>query len=47
MSDQAPAAFGGTVGKGEYADMQTFLGNGNVASIQKQLQTDAAAAYAG
>lgn len=45
MSDQAPAAFGGTVGKGEYADLQAFLGNGDVAAAQKQLQADASAAY--
>jgi multiple sugar transport system substrate-binding protein/alpha-glucoside transport system substrate-binding protein len=45
MSDQAPAAFGGTVGKGEYADLQSFLANGNVAAAQRQLQADAAAAF--
>ena len=41
MSDQAPAAFGGTANEGEWADLQTFLGNGNVAATQKQLETDA------
>lgn len=45
MSDQAPAAFGGTVGKGEYADMQTFLSTGNIAATEKVLQKDATAAY--
>ena len=45
MSDQAPAAFGGTVGSGEYADLQAFLGNGNVAATQQKLQSDAQAAY--
>ena len=41
MSDQAPAAFGGTANEGEWADLQTFLGNGNVAAAQKQLEADA------
>ena len=45
MSDQAPAAFGGTVGKGEYGDLQAFLASGNVAATQQKLQADAAAAY--
>ncbi len=44
MSDQAPAAFGGTPNKGEWADLQTFLGNGNVAAAQAQLESDAKAA---
>jgi alpha-glucoside transport system substrate-binding protein len=44
MSDQAPAAFGGTPNQGEWADLQTFLGNGNVAAAQAQLEKDAAAA---
>lgn len=44
MSDQAPAAFGGTPNKGEWADLQTFLSNGDVAAAQKQLEADAVAA---
>jgi hypothetical protein len=44
MSDQAPAAFGGTPNQGEWADLQTFLGDGNVAAAQAQLEKDAAAA---
>ncbi len=43
MSDQAPAAFGGTPNKGEWRDLQTFLSNGDVAAAQKQLEKDAAA----
>ncbi len=43
MSDQAPAAFGGTPNKGEWADLQTFLRNGDVKSAQKQLEQDASA----
>jgi alpha-glucoside transport system substrate-binding protein len=43
MSDQAPAAFGGTPNKGEWADLQTFLGNGDVAAAQTQLEKDAVA----
>ena len=44
MSDQAPAEFGGTPNKGEWKDLQTFLGNGNVAAAQSQLEADAKAA---
>jgi alpha-glucoside transport system substrate-binding protein len=44
MSDQAPAEFGGTPNKGEWKDLQTFLGNGNVAAAQAQLEKDASAA---
>jgi ABC-type glycerol-3-phosphate transport system substrate-binding protein len=44
MSDLAPAAFGGTPNKGEWADLQTFLGNGDIAGAQKQLEADAVAA---
>jgi len=47
MSDQAPAAFGGTPNKGEWADLQSFLGNGNVSAAQQKLEHDAAAAYGG
>lgn len=46
MSDQAPAAFGGTQGVGEWKDLQDFLKNpDDVAGAQKQLETDAAKAY--
>ena len=44
MSDQAPASFGGTPNKGEWADLQTFLRNGDVAAAQQQLEKDASAA---
>jgi multiple sugar transport system substrate-binding protein/alpha-glucoside transport system substrate-binding protein len=48
MSDQAPAAFGGTSGKGEWKDLQDFLSNPkNVAGTQAKLEADAAKAYAG
>jgi len=45
MSDQAPAAFGGTPNKGEWGDLQTFLKTGDVKATQQQLEKDAAAAY--
>ncbi|GAA1903354.1 ABC transporter substrate-binding protein [Streptantibioticus ferralitis] len=46
MSDQAPAAFGGTKGEGEWKDLQDFLANpGNVAGAQRALEADAAKAY--
>ncbi|MER5544995.1 ABC transporter substrate-binding protein [Streptomyces sp. CG4] len=46
MSDQAPQAFGGTPGKGEWKDLQDFLKNpADVAGAQAQLEKDAAAAY--
>ncbi|MFD7135423.1 ABC transporter substrate-binding protein [Streptomyces sp. NPDC059894] len=46
MSDQAPQAFGGTPGKGEWKDLQDFLKNPtDVAGIQRKLESDAAAAY--
>ncbi|MEU3254909.1 ABC transporter substrate-binding protein [Streptomyces sp. NPDC006997] len=46
MSDQAPQAFGGTPGKGEWKALQDFLKNpGDVAGTQQQLEADAAAAY--
>jgi len=44
MSDQEPASFGGTPNKGEWADLQTFLANGNVSAAQAKLERDAAAA---
>lgn len=46
MSDQAPQAFGGTPGKGEWKDLQDFLKNPtDVAGTQTQLEKDAAAAF--
>jgi alpha-glucoside transport system substrate-binding protein len=46
MSDQAPQAFGGTPGKGEWKDLQDFLKNpSDVAGTQAKLGKDAAAAY--
>jgi multiple sugar transport system substrate-binding protein/alpha-glucoside transport system substrate-binding protein len=46
MSDQAPAAFGGTKGAGEWKDLQDFLADpGDVAGAQKKLEADAAKAY--
>jgi ABC-type glycerol-3-phosphate transport system substrate-binding protein len=44
MSDQAPAAFGGTPNQGEWAALQTFLQNGDVKAAQTKLEADAAAA---
>ncbi|MGC3002740.1 ABC transporter substrate-binding protein [Streptomyces sp. G35A] len=46
MSDQAPQAFGGTPGKGEWKALQDFLKNPkDVAGTQARLEADAAAAY--
>ncbi|MER6527860.1 extracellular solute-binding protein [Streptomyces sp. NPDC001508] len=46
MSDQAPQAFGGTPGKGEWKALQDFLKNpSDVTGAQAQLEKDAAAAY--
>ncbi|CAM5262492.1 Carbohydrate ABC transporter substrate-binding protein OS=Streptomyces alboniger OX=132473 GN=CP975_13480 PE=4 SV=1 [Streptomyces alboniger] len=46
MSDQAPAAFGGTQGIGEWKDLQDFLKNpSDVAGAQRKLEADAAKAY--
>ncbi|WP_405644833.1 ABC transporter substrate-binding protein [Streptomyces sp. NBC_00019] len=46
MSDQAPAAFGGTQGTGEWKDLQDFLSNpSDVAGAQRKLEADAAKAY--
>lgn len=48
MSDQAPAAFGGTKGQGEWKDLQDFLAKpADVAGAQAKLETDAAKAYGG
>ncbi|WP_435224638.1 ABC transporter substrate-binding protein [Streptomyces sp. Tue6028] len=48
MSDQAPQAFGGTPGKGEWKALQDFLKNPkNVAGTQAKLEADATAAYKG
>jgi ABC-type glycerol-3-phosphate transport system substrate-binding protein len=43
MSDQAPAAFGGTPNKGEWAALQNFLKTGNVAAAQQTLEREAKA----
>ncbi len=46
LSDQAPAAFGGTQGVGMWKDLQDFLRNPqDVAGAQRQLEADAAKAY--
>jgi len=46
MSDQAPAAFGGTAGSGEWGDLQTFLRNtSDISGIEAKLEADAKAAY--
>ncbi|HXY81771.1 MAG TPA: extracellular solute-binding protein [Gaiellaceae bacterium] len=46
MSDEQPPAFGATTGQGEWGIFQTFLKNpSDVAGIQSQLETAAAAAY--
>ncbi|WP_121747260.1 extracellular solute-binding protein [Streptomyces sp. E2N166] len=48
MSDQAPQAFGGTPGKGEWKALQDFLKNPeDIAGTQQRLEADAAAAYGG
>ncbi|MFI8944927.1 ABC transporter substrate-binding protein [Streptomyces sp. NPDC053750] len=48
MSDQAPQAFGGTPGKGEWKILQDFLKNPkDVAGAQAKLEAAAAAAYGG
>ncbi|MFC5632959.1 ABC transporter substrate-binding protein [Streptomyces bullii] len=48
MSDQAPQAFGGTPGKGEWKILQDFLKNPqDVAGTQRKLEAEAAAAYGG
>ncbi|OIV39126.1 sugar ABC transporter substrate-binding protein [Mangrovactinospora gilvigrisea] len=47
MSDQSPAAFGGTKGQGEWKDLQDFLAKpSDVAGAQRKLEADAAKAYA-
>ncbi|MFI8101760.1 ABC transporter substrate-binding protein [Streptomyces sp. NPDC086023] len=46
MSDQAPAAFGGTPGAGEWKALQDFLKNPeDVAGVQERLEADAVKAY--
>jgi alpha-glucoside transport system substrate-binding protein len=46
MSDQAPAAFGGTKGKGEWKALQDFLKNPkDVAGTQSALEASASKAY--
>jgi alpha-glucoside transport system substrate-binding protein len=46
MSDQAPAAFGGTAGAGEWADLQDWVRNpSDIAGVEARLEADAKAAY--
>ncbi|WP_171170438.1 ABC transporter substrate-binding protein [Streptomyces sp. I05A-00742] len=46
MSDQAPAAFGGKPGQGEWKDLQDFLRNPkDVEGTQQKLEADAAKAF--
>lgn len=46
MSDQAPAAFGGTAGSGEWADLQNWVRNpSNITGTEAKLEADAVAAY--
>jgi alpha-glucoside transport system substrate-binding protein len=46
MSDEQPAAFGGTVGQGEWAIFQTFLKTpSDVTGVAQQLEAAAAKAY--
>ncbi|WP_063764434.1 ABC transporter substrate-binding protein [Streptomyces sp. NRRL S-481] len=46
MSDQAPQAFGGTPGKGEWKILQDFLKNPkDIAGTQAKLEAEAAAAF--
>jgi alpha-glucoside transport system substrate-binding protein len=46
MSDLAPAAFGGTAGSGEWADLQAFVRNpSDIPGIEAKLEADAVAAY--
>ncbi|WP_406286218.1 ABC transporter substrate-binding protein [Embleya sp. NBC_00896] len=48
LSDQSPAAFGGTKGEGMWRDLQDFLRNpSDVAGAQGKLESDAAKAYTG
>jgi len=48
LSDQAPAAFGGTKGEGMWRDLQDFLRNPtDIAGAQSKLEADAAKAYTG
>ncbi|MBC9718182.1 carbohydrate ABC transporter substrate-binding protein [Streptomyces sp. TRM66268-LWL] len=48
MSDQAPAAFGGTKGQGMWKGLQDFLKNpSDVEGLQQQLESAAAKAYKG
>jgi ABC-type glycerol-3-phosphate transport system substrate-binding protein len=47
MSDLQPAAFGATIGQGEWKDFQDFVKNPtDIDGAAKQLETDAAKAYA-
>ena len=44
MSDQAPAACGGTPNQGEWGELQEFLRTGDVQAAQQKLEKDASAA---
>jgi ABC-type glycerol-3-phosphate transport system substrate-binding protein len=46
MSDQTPAAFGGTPGQGEWEDLRSLVKNpGDIKGVQAKLESDAAKAY--
>jgi hypothetical protein len=46
MSDQTPAAFGGTPGQGEWEDLRSLVKNpGDIKGAQAKLEADAAKAY--
>jgi ABC-type glycerol-3-phosphate transport system substrate-binding protein len=46
MSDQAPAAFGGTPGQGEWEDLRSLVKNpGDIKGVQQKLEADAAKAF--
>jgi alpha-glucoside transport system substrate-binding protein len=46
MSDQAPAAFGGTPGQGEWEDLRSLVKNpSDIKGVQAKLEADAAKAY--
>ncbi len=46
MSDQAPAAFGGTPGQGEWEDLRGLVKNpSDIKGVQAKLESDAAKAY--
>jgi ABC-type glycerol-3-phosphate transport system substrate-binding protein len=46
LSDQAPAAFGGTPGQGEWEDLRSLVKNpSDIKGVQSKLEADAAKAY--